>query len=65
MIKAGKPAWPVERTLMTTGILNAYFRSKQAGGRPIETSWLDIRYHSDHDWRQPPQPPPGRPIPGQ
>jgi hypothetical protein len=65
MIKAGKPAWPVERTLMTTGILNAYFRSKQAGGRPIETSWLDIRYHSDHDWRQPPPPPPGRPIPGQ
>jgi hypothetical protein len=65
MIKTGKPTWPVERTLLTTGILNAYFRSKQAGGRPIETSWLDVHYHCDHDWRQPPPPPPGRPIPGQ
>lgn len=65
MINTGKPAWPVERTLFTTGILNAYFRSKQAGDRPIETPWLDIRYRSDHDWRQPPPPPPGRPIPAQ
>ena len=65
MIVTGKPAWPVERTLYTTGILNAFFRSKQAGGRAIQTSWLDIHYHCDHDWQQPPSPPPGRPIPGQ
>jgi hypothetical protein len=65
MINTGKPAWPVERTLLTTGILNGYFRSKQADGRPIDTPWLDLRYHSDRDWHQPPPPPPGRPIPGQ
>jgi hypothetical protein len=65
MIVTGKPAWPVERTLYTTGILNAFFRSKQAGGQAIETSWLDIHYHCDHDWQQPPPPPTGRPIPGQ
>jgi hypothetical protein len=65
MIQTGKPAWPVERTLLTTGILNAYFVSKKAGGRQLMTPWLDIRYQSDRDWRQPPPPPPGRPIPGQ
>ena len=65
MIASGKPAWPVERTLLTTGILNAFFISKQQGGRPLETPWLDIRYHSDWDWHQPPPPPPGRPIQGQ
>jgi hypothetical protein len=65
MIRTGKPAWPAERTLLTTGILNAYFVSKKEGGRLLETPWLDIRYQSDRDWRQPPPPPRGRPVQGQ
>jgi hypothetical protein len=65
LINTGKPAWPVERTLLTTGILNAYFRSKIAGDRELETPWLDVSYHSDWNWHQPPPPPPGRPITGQ
>lgn len=65
LINTGKPAWPVERTLLTTGILNAYFRSKLAGDRELKTPWLDVSYHSDWNWHQPPPPPPGRPIAGQ
>jgi hypothetical protein len=65
LMNTGKPAWPVERTLLTTGILNAYFRSKIAGGRELQTPWLDVSYHSDWNWHPPPPPPPGRPIAGQ
>jgi hypothetical protein len=65
MIRTGKPAWPVERTLLVTGVLNAYFVSKHEGDRLLETPWLDVRYQSASDWHQPPPPPPGRPIPGQ
>jgi len=64
MIHTGKPTWPVERTLMTTGILNAYFLSLKAGGRPIETPYLDTHYHSEWDWHQPPAPPATRPSRG-
>jgi hypothetical protein len=65
MIHTGKPAWPVERTLLVTGVLNAYFISRKEGDRRIETPWLDVHYQSNWDWHQPPPPPPGRPIPGQ
>ncbi|HET6326232.1 MAG TPA: hypothetical protein VFG04_16260 [Planctomycetaceae bacterium] len=65
MIQTGKPTWPVERTLLVTGVLNAYFISKKEGDRLIDTPWLDVSYQSAWDWHQPPPPPPGRPIPGQ
>jgi hypothetical protein len=65
MMQTGKPAWPVERTLLVTGVLNAYFISKHDGHRRLETPWLDVHYQSAWDWHQPPPPPPGRPIPGQ
>ena len=59
MIHTGKPAWPVERTLLVTGVLNAYFISNK-GDRRIDTPWLDVRYQSAWDWHQPPPPPPQR-----
>jgi hypothetical protein len=65
MMQTGKPAWPVERTLLVTGVLNAYFVSKNEADRRVDTPWLDVKYQSAWDWHQPPPPPPGRPIPGQ
>ena len=54
MVRTGKPAWPVERTLLTSGILNALLRSQVDGGARLDTPWLDVRYTSDVDWKQPP-----------
>jgi hypothetical protein len=62
MMHTGRPAWPAERTLLTSGILDAVLRSKRDGGVRLETPWLDVVYRSDWDWKQPPPPPPGRPI---
>jgi hypothetical protein len=65
MVLTGKPSWPVERTLLTSGALDALLISKQQRGPWIETPYLDIAYRSDWNWRQPPDPPPDRPIQGQ
>jgi hypothetical protein len=44
MFVTGKAPWPVERTLLTSGILDTAFRSMADGGRHVETPFLDIRY---------------------
>lgn len=49
--------WPVERTLLTTGLLDAVHISKTEGGDWIETPYLDIHYRSNWNWSQPPAPP--------
>jgi hypothetical protein len=56
MIETGKPSWPVERTLLTSGVLDALLTSKLNGGDKLPTPWLDVRYTSDYEWRQPPEP---------
>lgn len=56
--------WPVERTLLTTGLLDALLMSRRDSGRRRETPHLDIRYEAAQDWKVPPPPPPGRPIEG-
>ena len=65
MIYTGKPTWPIERTLLTTGILAAAFQSRLQGGRRLETPHLAaIRYQPTFTWKALPAPMPGRPLPG-
>jgi hypothetical protein len=64
MVQTGKPAWPAERTLLTSGLLDAALQSKQRGGEVVETSYLNIAYQSNWNWQMPPAPPPTRPTAG-
>jgi hypothetical protein len=61
MMLTGKPSWPVERTLLTSGTLDALLQSQAQGGKRIETPYLRISYQPGWRWKQPPPPPPGRP----
>jgi hypothetical protein len=44
MMTTGKASYPVERTLLTTGMLAALMESKAEQGRRIETPHLDVTY---------------------
>jgi hypothetical protein len=44
MMVTGKPSYPVERTLLTTGLVDALWESKLKGGPRIETPHLEIKY---------------------
>ena len=64
MIHTGKPAWPAERTLLTSGALDALLVSKKRGGEVLATPQLKVAYQSQWDWKMPPAPPPTRPTAG-
>jgi hypothetical protein len=61
MVLTGRPSWNVERTLLTSGALDALLQSLVDGGRKIETPYLDVKYQPMWRWTEPPAPPPGRP----
>lgn len=44
MMTTGKPTYPVERTLITTGMLDFLIESKVKGHKRIETPQLDVKY---------------------
>jgi hypothetical protein len=45
MFRSGKPSYPVERTLLTTGMLDALHDSRHAGGKRVKTPQLqNLRY---------------------
>src|SRR5436190_3378904 len=62
MIHTRRRTWPVERTLLTTGMLDALLTSKLRGGVRLETPHLAIKYRPTFQWQPPPDPVPGRPL---
>ena len=60
MMQTGHPPYPVERTLLTTGILDAIMISKSDKNRRRDTPYLDIRYQASN-W-PPAQDPVPKPI---
>ncbi len=49
MIVTGKPAYPVERTLLTTGALAALMDSSYQGHRRLETPHLNVSYRAPEE----------------
>ena len=46
MFLTGQPQYPAERTLLTSGVLEAALDSRLAGHQRRETPWLDVAYRS-------------------
>jgi hypothetical protein len=65
MMFTGKPTWPVERTLLVTGVLAAAFQSRKRGGERLATPHLAIAYKPTFTWKEPAAPVKDRPIQGQ
>jgi hypothetical protein len=56
----GRPQYPVERTLLVTGALDALMNSRHRGHVRLETPHLDVAYHASD--REPIRPKGPRPI---
>jgi hypothetical protein len=61
MMLTGQPSWNVERTLLTSGALDALLLSLQRDQQRVETPYLMIPYRPTWRWREPPPAPPIRP----
>jgi hypothetical protein len=48
-METGKPRYPMERTLLTSGVLAAAMDSRFRRGERVETSELDVRYSAPAD----------------
>ncbi len=57
MYLTGKPSWPAERTLLSSGILHAGLLSLHEGGRLVQTPYMaKIKYKTAWSWTQPTDP---------
>ena len=61
-LHTGRAPWPVERTLLTSGIVDECLQSLADGSKRRETPNLAIEYQSQWNWIQPTQPAPERPA---
>jgi hypothetical protein len=61
LMLTGKPSWPAERTLLSSGALHALLVSLKENERRVETPYLMLRYQPSWRWTEPPPPPPMRP----
>jgi len=61
MMHSGVATWPVERTLLTSGLVDEALLSMHEGGKRRETPHLDVKYKSDWNWTIPIAPAPARP----
>jgi hypothetical protein len=53
MVLTGEPSWPVERTLLTSGTLDAALISKRDGDKLVPTPFLRVAYQPDLRWQPP------------
>ncbi len=60
MMLTGKPSWNLERTLLTSGVLQALLLSQREDQRVVETPHLLLQYQPSWRWIEPPPPPPMR-----
>ncbi len=61
LMQTGRARWNIERTLMTSGLLDALLVSRSKGNVRMETPQLQFAYQPVWRWQEPPPPPPGRP----
>ena len=53
----GEPQYPVERTLLASGVLEAALTSRYEGKKRLETPWLNVAYRSYKSFRWRPRGP--------
>jgi hypothetical protein len=62
MMHTGRPPRPLQRTLLTSGLMDFLLTSRHKGGIAIDTPELAIHYRPQGGWKDPGPPPPARPL---